>query len=356
MTGVKGALAYVQEVKGGPLSLERVDVGAPGPFEVLIEMHAAGVCQSQIHYMNSPRSEPILLGHEGYGEVLAVGDSVTKLKVGDLALVTWIPDQRTDLRTPSTARATFGDARSAVSPSVYCWSTHAVLDEKYLVPLADPAMATAEMSIVGCAVPTGVGAVRNAARLRPGAHVAVIGLGGVGLSVVRGAALAGAARIWAVDISEDKRELAQLMGATDFVLSGPDAAAQIHDAERSGQRPGVDVAFDCVAREQTIASAIQMARNGVPGRDRGGKVVIVGVPSPTIPVDLVSMFRGEKGLLTTMGGSTTHDDLEAFTRLGADGALKLSSLVTDHYAFTDIPAAVEELAAGRVKGRAVVTF
>lgn len=349
--------AYVQREQYGPLELAEVVLADPGPHHVRVRLSATALCQSQIFWMGQPRPMPLLFGHEGYGVVEAVGESVTRTAVGDTVVVTWLPSEESARRTPGRTEATLPDGTVAFWNNVSTWQEHTLVDEQYVLPLG-PALHDPAVALIGCAVPTGAGAVINAAQVTSGATVAVIGLGGVGLSAVAAASILGAASVIAIDITEEKLAFAKRFGATHTINSATDdavAAVQSLAKGRSGN-PGVDAVIDCVGAPQTIAQSVAMAAAGKVSLHRGGTIAVVGVPKTALELDPMELLTKEKSLVGTLGGGCGHDQLELFCNWTADGRLDLRTMVTDTFSFENLPAAVEELRAGRILGRSLVSM
>ena len=212
------ARIVIQYEQDGPLELMDVELPEPGAHQVLVKLLATGLCQSQIHWMHQPRQAPMLFGHEGYGVVTAVGADVKGTREGDYVLVTWVTHRPADGRVPEVATLTLPSGVVARSPNVYTWGDHCLVDDLYIKPIQgsrhDPLM-----SVIGCAVITGAGAVMEAAHTQRGESVAVFGAGGVGLSAVVAAKVAGAERIVAVDVDDNKLDFARRFGATDGINS-----------------------------------------------------------------------------------------------------------------------------------------
>lgn len=340
----------VQEVTDSPLALREVTLPDPGPHDVLVEIHATGVCQSQLYWMHATHPDPMLFGHEGFGTVRAIGSAVAHVAVGDAVMITWVP--RDEGRVPNRASVTLPDGRTAYSPNVYTWAEHALVDELYVMPLPPEARQDV-VSVAGCAVVTGAGAVCHAAPVEAGQTVAVFGVGGVGLSTVAAAAVRGAARIVAIDLDPDKLAFAKQFGATDTIDASvtDDPAAAVLDLTG-----GVDIAVDCVGHNSTIAQALASVRAGHVGGPRGGTVVLVGLPKGPTELNLAGVIGGQKQIVGTTAGSCRQTDIETFLDWHLDGRLDLHTLVTNRYALADISRAVSDLAAGQVLGRAIVTM
>ena len=348
--------------RGQPLSVEEVELSAPGPGEVLVEMKAAGVCHSDLHPANDdwPIRTPIVLGHEGAGIVREVGSSVTRVKPGDHVVLCWAPAcgacpfclegravlcdrlERTTYRNKLPSGGTRLRARDqdiAHFLGTACFAEHAVVPEEGAVPVGDDVPFDA-LATVGCAVVTGVGAVTAAARAPRGSIVAVIGAGGVGLNVVQGAAIAGCERIIAIDRQASPLHLARSFGATDTIEAPP----KIGDAVRevTGGR-GADFVFDTVGTPHTIAEALGAAR-------KGGTVVLTGLSRVDAvgPVPLFPFVMQEKRLIgSAYGSGRPPEDIRRLVDWFKDGRLKLRELVNRTYTLSQVNEALSALAAGQ---------
>jgi Zn-dependent alcohol dehydrogenase len=359
------ALAVVQRDQDGPLHLEPVHLPEPGPHEIVVREHASGICHTQLDHMRRPRSAPMLLGHEATGTVIGVGDSVSRLQIGDRVILTWLPRHPNYGRPPSHPSVTLVDGTPATVSTLFTWAETTVVDEMYAVAL--PAESPTDVtSIVGCAVMTGAGAVIRTAGVRPGDSVAIFGAGGIGLAAVGAAAAVGADPIIVVDIEPAKLELATGFGATHVIdASNTDAVARIHelttasDRMRPDSQPvgGVDVAFDCAGTSVTAAALVHAVRPGEYGGKRGGSAVLVGFPTEPVPLDLAALNRGQRTYVGTVGGSCQPErDFPVFLNWHASGRLDLEALVTDRFTLEEIDEAVTALRAGAIRGRAIIEF
>ena len=283
--------AAVLREPGRPVEIETIRLDPPRAGEVQVRVAAAGVCHSDVHLADGVLGDgrwPMVLGHEGAGVVEAVAPDVTHVRPGDRspsassrrAGAAPCRAGRTtlcDLAGANMARGTLMDGTSRLHDAdgatlqhglmVACFSERVVIDGASAVPLP-PALPLWQAALLGCAVVTGVGAVRNVARVRVGETACVIGCGGVGLQVISGLVLSGAARIIAVDRDPAKLELALARGATNGVLSGPDAAA---DVRRLSGGAGVDHAFEVVGRGETIRIAWDALRPGARPSSSGSR-------------------------------------------------------------------------------------
>ena len=335
------------------LRVESVVLADPGPFEVVVEQHATGVCHSQLDLIDRERGDPLVIGHESVGTVVATGSEVTHVQTGDDVLITWLPRSSERSRKPVASKVALNDGTWAGTHNVFTWATHAVADEQYVVkaPSGTPRDVG---SIVGCAVMTGAGAVINRAALVAGQTVAVWGAGGVGLCAVAAARNAGASTVIAVDVSDAKLELARRLGADQLInASGGDPVARVR--ELTSQAGGVDVAIDCTGRAECVRQILAAARPGVPGGAPGGTALLVGAVRNPFELDAMSMLAQEKRLIGTYGGGCVPErDFPTFIEWFLGGALDLDALVTDRYSLGEVNDAVGDLRAGNVRGRAII--
>ena len=367
---MKTKAAILFEV-GQRLEIREVEVAKPQAGEVLVRMLVGGVCHSDLHVMTGHLQAPLplILGHEGVGTVVEVGPGVTSVRPGDNVIPLWrvscgeceyCTSARPALcpvgmKIRSTGRLLDGTSRFSLDGSeikhyigVSAFSEYTVILEKALVKVPQD-FPLQQAALLGCAVITGMGAVANAAQVKPGSSVAVFGSGGVGLNVVQGAALAGAEKIIAVDLLDNKLDLARQFGATHTVnASSGDPVEQVRSL--TGQR-GVDYAFEVVGLPKTVRQAFDcLAKCGV--------AVVVGVtPFETevsIPImGLVFEERVLKGCL--YGSSRPRIDIPKLMDLYRAGKLKLDELLTCTYPFEQINEAYAALERGEV-ARTVVLF
>jgi len=339
------------------LVIEDVELPDPGPDQVTVRNLGAGICHSQLHEMRTERSVTYLLGHESCGIVEAVGPGVSMLSPGDGVAVTWVP--RHDGGQPWRAGAELENGEYATTAEmVFTWGTHSLVDQRYVVPIPRGAVSDAA-AVLGCAVMTGAGAVVRTAQVPRGASIAIWGAGGVGLSALAAAHLCGATPIIAVDVSDEKLELARRFGATHVVntASADPVEAVRTITSRPGGVTGADYVLDCVASQATLDSALSAVRSGVLGASQGGKLLVVGVPAPGLRVDPRELLIGQKTVTASLGGSATPDvEIPRFAEWSIRGDLDLEMLVTDRYELDDINRAVADLMGGRIRGRAILTF
>lgn len=347
---------------GKPLIIDDVDLPDPGPTQVLIRQFATGVCHSQLHELDRPNpAVPVLLGHESTGIVTAAGKDVPHVKEGDHVMVTWVPRNFNSDRQPIPAKVMYKGTQvnygAPANVGTFTWSRDVVLDELMVVPL-EKGVDTGAAAPVGCAVMTGVGAAINAAQIRAGQSAAIIGVGGVGLSVVAGCAIAGAYPIIAVDLSDEKLEFAKQFGATHGINAAKeDPIAKIREMMGGGFNAGVDVAFDAIGAKISMEQVLQMARGRKPGEREGGTAVLVGVPHGEPPTPPMFMLFGGKVFRGAPGGCSVPDhDFPLMIQWFKDGKLALDKMVTKRYTLEQINEACTALRKGEIAGRAIVEF
>ena len=366
LMSTEARVVVVPQEQGQPLEVVDVTLPDPGPHEVVVRQFASGICHSHLHTIHNPRPGPAVLGHESTGQVVAVGDSVTDVATGDTVMVTWVPKNQDQARRQGGAtELKLPDGRTATSINVFTWATHTIADEMYVVKVPDDIDRETD-SIIGCAVITGAGAVLHTAGVKQGDSVAIIGVGGVGLSAVAAAAHLGANPVIAVDLDDTKLEFAKQFGATHGVnATDGDAVSAIKELTPvEGQfdilrQPvaGVDYAFDCIGHASTMKQISEVVRSGEFGQSKGGTAVLVGVPQTPIELDSRHMFIGERSYICSLGGSCEPgEDLPRFIEWHRDGILDLDALVTQRYSIDDIGVAVDDLENGRVAGRSILVF
>jgi S-(hydroxymethyl)glutathione dehydrogenase / alcohol dehydrogenase len=339
-----------------------VEVLGPDAGEVRVRLKASGVCHSDVSAMDGtlPASLPAVLGHEGAGEVVEVGAGVERLKPGDRVIAAWIPpcgECRTCLHgQPNLCMgktiSAFGNPRFQAGGEKYfgisgtgTFADETVMPQEALIPF-DAEVPYEIGALIGCGVMTGVGAAINTARIVPGASVAVIGCGGVGISAIQGARLAGAAEIVAIDTVERKLGWARQFGATHGVQ--PDAVAEVTAALTGGE--GFDYVLEVVGRASTIRQAVDLTR-------RGGTTVVVGAGKMDDMVSLSAfeLFYMEKRLLGSLyGGADVRRDFPRIINLWKHGRLDLESMITRRHPLEEINEAFQSMTGGDVI-RTVIT-
>ena len=355
--------------KSKPLAIEEVELDAPGQGEVLVKIGAAGLCHSDLSVIegNRPRPMPMVLGHEAAGVVEKLGPGVEDLNVGDHVVMVFVPscghclpcaEGRPALCEPGAAANGAGTLLSGHRRlhhngsdvnhhlGVSAFAEYATLSRRSLVKI-DKELPLDEAALFGCAVLTGVGAVINTARVPAGASVAVVGLGGVGLSSLLGAAAAGARRLVAVDLSDEKLGLARQLGATDtFNAKSVDTV----EAIRSATGGGVEFAFELAGSVRAMELAYKITR-------RGGTTVTAGLPPPDqnfpLPqVNLVAEERTVKG--SYIGTCVPSRDLPRYIELYRRGRLPIDRLMSGRLKLDEINLGFDRLREGQAVRQVVV--
>jgi Zn-dependent alcohol dehydrogenase len=354
----------VLEAPGHPLVVcDDVEIEDPGPGQVRVRVSHCGLCHSDLSIADGvfPSPLPIVLGHEAAGRVDALGPGVRALAPGDPVVLTpcppcggcyWCVRGEASLCVQSLGIMTnaFPDGRTGLSRgghTVYrgvnlaAFSEYVVLPETGAVKL--PEGVPLELAcVLGCAVQTGVGSVLNAARVEEGASVLVMGLGGIGLSAVQGARIAGASRILVSDPVAERRELAKRFGATDLLDPGGEDVV-VRARELTGGL-GVDYAFETAGRASLVGVGLQASRNG-------GTTVCVGAPPVQDALDLgpaaVFVITGKRLVGTVLGDCNSLRDIPRLVALWQAGRLDLEGLVSAQRPLSEINQALDDLRASR---------
>ncbi len=345
--------AAIQTAPGNHLIIGDLELPSTGADQVLVKLFSSGVCHSQLHQMENPNlRRPLVLGHEGTGIVTQVGRNVTHLKEGDHAIVTWVP------RTPISGRPDVAPSgvtflEEPVQGTVYTWGEDVLVSGDYVVPISKE-YPTDITCLIGCAVLTGAGAVLNTAKVRPGDSVAVFGVGGVGLCAIRMAAILEAYPIIAVDLMDNKLELAKEFGATHVInASQVDPVTAIQDITNGG----ADYAFDAIGVKVTNEQILPSTRGGGPGADNhGGMAVLIGLPGWEITIDSRLFVTHQRQYRGSLGATYPDKDFQMFLRLYQEGKFPLDKLVTQRYELKDINEACDALKSGKILGRAIIEY
>ncbi|MCB0404384.1 MAG: S-(hydroxymethyl)glutathione dehydrogenase/class III alcohol dehydrogenase [Bdellovibrionales bacterium] len=357
--------AAVAWAPGQPLEVEELDLQGPQKGEVLVQIVATGVCHTDAYTLSGADPEgifPAVLGHEGAGIVREVGPGVTSVSVGDHVIPLYIPEcgackfclsGKTNLC--QAVRATQGkglmpDGTTRFSKNgkpIYHYMGTSTFSEYTVVPEISLAKISKDaplnkVGLLGCGITTGIGAVLNTAKVPAGASVAVFGLGGIGLSVIQGAVMAKAGRIYAVDINDDKFEFAKQLGATDFVnpKKHDRPLAEVLVELSDG---GLDYTFECVGNTQLMRTALECCHKG------WGESIIIGVAGSgqeisTRPFQLVTgrVWRG-----TAFGGVKGRSQLPGYVDRYLKGEIKVDEMITHRVAHRDINQAFEYMHGGK---------
>ncbi|MCZ7643699.1 MAG: zinc-dependent alcohol dehydrogenase family protein [Planctomycetota bacterium] len=356
--------------KSQPLKIEELELEGPGPGEVLVEIKGAGLCHSDLSVVSGarPRVMPMVLGHEASGIVRETGKGVSDVAAGDHVVFSYVPicgkcafckAGRASLCERGGAANIAGTLLSGARRfknakgktlnhhlGVSAFSRFTVAAQESLVKL-DPAFPLAEAALFGCAVMTGVGAIVNTAKVQPGESVAVFGLGGVGLSAVMGAKVAGAHPIVAVDLQPGKLALAQRLGATHALNA---TAQNLVEQLKSFTHGGAHYAFDAVGHEKVLMQAFEATR-------RGGTTVAIGLPHPkkrleVSPVTMIGEERTLKGCY--MGSCVPRRDIPRFIELKQSGKLPVDKLISEPLTLQQLNGALDVLARGETVRQVVV--
>jgi S-(hydroxymethyl)glutathione dehydrogenase/alcohol dehydrogenase len=361
---VKAAVLYNF---GEALAVDSLELRAPNPDEVVVKLAASGVCRSDLSVQQAklPFPPPVVLGHEGAGTVEEVGRDVKHLQPGDHVVLSAVENcgrchyciagkvhlcdaMMHSLMTGGELIFEKDGTRIARMSGVGSFSERTVVRATAAIKIgADVPLDRA--CLVGCAVMTGVGAAVNTAKVQPGDVVAVFGCGGVGLNVIQGAALGGAARIIAVDLAPAKLALAQTFGATDLVNGGDGNPSGQIRALTDGR--GVDYAFEVIGLPAATQEAFFSLK-------RGGKVIVVGVAATGQMVEIPSQMISaeEKSIIGSLYGSANMQrDMPRLIDLYRRGKLKLDELVSKRITLADVNAAFADMERGDV-ARSVIVF
>jgi S-(hydroxymethyl)glutathione dehydrogenase / alcohol dehydrogenase len=340
---------------GKPLEVVDIEVALPGPGQVAVDLAASGVCHSDLSVVNGtlPYPPPIVLGHEGAGTVTSVGEGVTRAKVGDHVVLSWIAQCGTcwhcthgeaHLCQAGGAAATafsldgqpvaqFTGLGTFAAATVVPETSVVVIDDDVPLHLA---------ALIGCGVLTGAGAALTTGNVQPGGSVAVVGCGGVGVNAIQGARLAGATTIIAIDTNPAKLEIATRFGATEVVDASAVDPSKAVRAATEGR--GVDVAIEAIGRVETAELALRITR-------RGGNAVLVGMPGGEAQLSVgllgfVSAARQVTGCL--YGSADVQRDVPRLLRAWRDSDLLLQELVSREIGLDEVNEAFAAIEAGTV--------
>jgi len=348
-----------------PLEIEDIQHGDPAPREVLIRTVAAGVCHSDLHFQNGsyPHPLPTVLGHESAGVVEAVGSNVTYVKPGDHVItclsafcghcefcltghMSLCQEPELQRAEDQPSRLAAGDEKIAQFLNLSSFAEYMLVHEHTIVKVQKD-MPLDRAALIGCGVTTGIGAVIHTAAIEPGSTVAIIGCGGVGLSAINGAAIAGAARIIAIDVLDSKLELARKFGATDVINA---SEADVIGEVREMTGGGVHYSFEAIGLKQTAEQAFKML-------GFGGTATIIGM----IPVGVHLEIHGPEFLMerklqgSNMGSNRFRVDMPRFVDFYLQGRLHLDDLISRRIKLEDVNEGMAALETGEV-ARSVIMF
>jgi S-(hydroxymethyl)mycothiol dehydrogenase len=340
--------AVIARAPGEPATLETITVDPPGPGEARVEILASGVCHTDLHATHGDFGAefPYLLGHEATGVVESIGDGVTNVKVGDTVMLSWRAPcgtcrfcargdgtfcARPLYAAPGRSRTKDGKPLGRVL-GVGSFTSHTVVHSAQCIPVS-PALSAKATCLIGCCVVTGVASALHAAKLKPGARVAVFGCGAVGVSVIQGAKLSQASRIIAVDLVPRKLEWAKQFGATDVIdASATDPVKKIRELT---EKQGVDVAFEAVGSPAVLAQAMSSV-------DLGGTAVMIGVPGrgTDLTFSMIKLFYSRITVKPTFYGDCLPSrDFPVLAEWYRTGKLDLDRMVTKTIQLGDVPEA-----------------
>lgn len=361
--------AAISDTKGG-FSIQTIEVGAPGPGEVAVDIKASGICHTDYDSMNW--EQVVVMGHEGAGVVTAIGEGVTACKPGDSVLLNWaIPCMKCPMcvrghqnlcsvnNTVTAAppmghagphTATVGGKPVERSFALGTMSAHAVVKEAAIVPI-HVEIPWASACIIGCGVMTGYGSAVNSGKVSAGDNAVVIGCGGVGLNAIQGCRIAGAKMIIAIDLSESRLEMAKAFGATHTIQAQREDKGLLQAAEQVKQLCGgigADVAVESTAVPALGAAPLAMIRSG------GTAVQASGIEQE-ITVDM-NLFEWDKTYINPLyGGCRPAIDLPILMDLYVKGDLLLDEMISKHYALDDLDQAFDDMHHGRI-AKGVILF
>lgn len=360
-TGAVTGPAAISDGQGG-FVIDEISVAAPGPGEVRVRLRAAGVCHTD--HASLCWSGPLVIGHEGAGEIEAIGEGVAHLSIGQPVLLNWaIPcgtcfqcsrtEEALCERTHEIEPARLGTSRARAGHTRWrgrnverafhlgTFARYTLVRAEAVTPLP-PSLPIDHACVLGCAVMTGVGSAVNVAAVQNGDSVAVVGLGGVGLNVIQGARLAGAATIIAIDRRPASLERARALGATHTILTTPDNADQIAlvaEVKTLSNGRGVDHAFEATGVAALAFLPLLLVRNG-------GNALQVSGAHGEVAAAMPDFFWSKRYLTPLYGGCVPSRDFPRLFDWIEQGSLEVASLITHHYALTNLGQAFDDMLAG----------
>jgi S-(hydroxymethyl)glutathione dehydrogenase/alcohol dehydrogenase len=351
---------------GGPLVIEDLEPAPPGPRDVIVQLGASGVCHSDLSLKNGYVGimPGTVLGHEGAGTIIEVGSEVSHLKKGDHIVASFIPacgvcyfclrDQShlcdTEFNVMMAMRGKRPDQTDYMTMTGLGTFAETMTCDQSSIVKVETDVPDEQLALIGCGVTTGVGAALNTAGVEPGSTVAIIGLGGVGQSVLQGCRIAGAGRIIAVDPVELKRKTAEQLGATDLVDTNAGDPVEQIKALTSGR--GVDYAFEVIGLPETTLQAYNMIR-------KGGTAVMVGMTraEAEVTIPTFDLFFNEKTLKGCKYGSgQVRRDFQRFADLIETGRLDTAAMVSRTVGLDDVNEAFRAMEAGEVIRSVITSF
>ena len=332
-----------------PLHIQELNIPKPDYGQVLVKIHSSGICGAQLGQIGGTKMReeflPCLMGHEGGGEVIEIGHGVTSLNKGDRVVLHWkqgsgIESQFPVYYTPNGDRVGSGLVTTFNEVSVVSENRVTKVDDDIPYDIA---------ALMGCSVTTGLGIINNEAQLKIGQSIGVIGAGGVGLNIIQGASLVSGYPIIAIDLHDEKLELAKEYGATHTINSTEQNV--VEEVKKIVGSSGSDVFIDTTGRPNLIEMSCNLTKGG-------GKTIMVGQPKPDESVTFHNMLQHFKGkvLMDSDGGLTTPQiDINRYLNLYKQGTLKLDSLITRRFKLSNINEALDTIRAGLgFSGRCII--
>ncbi len=347
---MKTKAAILREI-GKPLVIEKIEIPELHPGQVLVKILYSGICRSQLNEINGLKGEdkylPHALGHEAGSIVEEIGPGVGHVKPGDHVVLSWIKGLGMDV--PSTKYLKGNEIINA--GAITTFSEYSVISENRVTPITGK-MPLDKAALLGCAMPTGGGIILNQIKPMPGTSLAVIGVGGLGLSSILLADLMNCTPIIAVDINDDKLQLARRLGATETINSvRTDFVSAILDITHG---KGVDYAIETAGLTETIEKSLSAVKWDI---WEGGLVVIAGNPPHGEKISIDPFLLKGKRITGSWGGLTRPEkDIPLYVDLYLAGKLKLDELITDRFNFDEINQAFQAMDNGKLLGKAILEF
>lgn len=344
---MKTTAAILEKLKA-PLVLEELIIPSLKEGQVLVELRYSGICHTQLNEIKGLKGEdpylPHTLGHEGSGIVLEVGPKVTKVKAGDPVVLSWI--KGSGINASGTIYQ--GKGRSINSGPISTFMQHAVIAENRINKIPE-GVSLKEAALLGCAFPTGAGAVFHQMKLQKNQSLAIFGVGGIGLSAVLAAKQRGAGKIIAVDIQSNKLEKAKQLGATHTILASKEGSNEAIQAITEGK--GVDFSLECAGKKSSMEAAFAAVRVS------GGLCIVAGnLPKgDTISIDPFALIAGKQIIGSWGGGSCIDQDIDTYTQLIQEKKLSLVGLIHREAPLKAINELFGDLERG-ILGRGMVQF
>jgi len=343
--------AIILEKYEKPLFLDEITIPDPSADQVIVKMYASGICGSQlIDINNGNRSQPALLGHEGTGCVVSLGNNVKHVKEGDDVVISWMP-YGADENTDYLQWCNISWNKENINTLIFTWAEHTIIHSQFVSKM-DSGIDKYTTSIIGCAGIAGYGTVINIVAIKPGQSTVVWGVGGLGVLAINAAKNLGANPIIAVDIDDKRLKFSKLFGATHCINSNnSDPVKEIHRITSGGS----DYVFDMVGKAEIREQTILASRPGIPGYTEGGTIVLTGFPEGVSKFNPRSILMGQRTYKGSRGGACIPErDFPIFYRMEKAGELNLKDAITERYKLNNINKAVQRLKDNQILGRAII--